>query len=153
MSARTNLQEFLRRKARPARGPQVNWDERRELWLKDIDSLYGKIKTWLKPSVVEGTVSFLVRPTSITEEYVGTYEVNNLHILVGKQKISFYPKGTLVFGAQGRVDVVGQKRTRTLIVNKQKWYTVTTPHAAHVKVEFSPFTGESFRRLMEEVME
>ena len=101
----------------------------------------------------EGAVSCIASPTTIQEQYIGTYDATILHIIVGKQKVSFYPKGALIGGAEGRVDVMGQKSMQTLLLNKREWSIVETPRKERAKVEFEPFAEESFQRLMEEVME
>jgi len=147
MKTNESLVDFVREKAeKPERGP--DWDARRVKWQREIADLYRMIRGWLKPLESDKTIRVEEAIVTLREDYLGAYEVPEMSILIGSQKVTFHPKGTLIVGAQGRVDVSGDTSVRTLVVNQRKWAIVGRTD----RVRLVPFTGESFRGLLEEVM-
>ena len=151
MATTTALRTFLEDKAKSSSAqPEIDWEARRDKWLANISALYKCVKRWLADLEREGVVRYLPSPkVTISEDRIGDYGVDVLTILVGKQRVAFYPKGTLIVGAEGRIDIRGQKGIRTIILNGRKWSIVErTPTLATY-----PFNEESFRDALEEVME
>jgi len=147
MKATESLVDFVRQKAeKQEKGP--DWDARRAKWQGDIAHLYGMVRGWLKPLESNRTIRVEEATVTLREDYLGTYKVPEMSILIGSQKVAFHPKGTLIVGAQGRVDVSGDASVRTLVVNRGKWAIVDRTE----KVRLIPFTEASFRALLEEVM-
>jgi len=151
MSEQDTLQAFLRSKAASQEGTeeQIDWDARKERWLAAINDLYDLVKSWLQPLENDGTVRYQLAPIPLNEEHIGAYKVDVLTLLIGKQSIAFHPKGTLIMGADGRVDVRGQRAVRTLVLNEGEWLVVErTP-----RLRTLPFNEDSFQDLLQEVME
>ena len=147
----TDLEAFIRSKADgTAQGePEVDWQARKSDWLKRIADLYAVIRKWLAPLEKDGVVRFLTANVTIQEEQIGSYGVEVLTILIGKQRVAFYPKGTLIIGADGRIDIRGQRAVRTIILSDGEWHLVErTP-----KLKVLPFDQNSFQDLLSEVME
>ncbi|MEI8140972.1 MAG: hypothetical protein WCI03_14040 [bacterium] len=145
------LTDFIRAKAESQASSKkpIDWDARKNKWITQIDALYGTIRGWLKPLEQEQVLSFLETEISLEEEYIGKYTVKALTLLVGNQRVSFYPKGTLIIGADGRIDIKGQKGVRTILVNKGNW----TLYEKTPKIRFIPFNQHSFQTVLKEVME
>ena len=149
MSARESLVTYLREKAHTTSPDQVDWDARRKKYLQEISALYRLIKTWLAQLEKEGSVTFHESQSVIEEDLIGLYKVKVLDLFVGKQRVSFAPMGLRVVGAEGRIDVKGQKDSVTLALVKGKWHILQrTPEPKLVA-----FTEESFRNLLESVLE
>ena len=150
-NATIDLEEFIRSKASsPAQGePEIDWQARKSNWLKNIADLYAIIRKWLEPLERDGVVRFLTTNITLQEEQIGAYDVEVLTILIGKQKVSFYPKGTMIIGADGRIDIRGQRAVRTIIYNDGDWRLVE--RSPRLKV--LPFNQNSFQDLLSEVME
>jgi len=150
MKPKSSLQYFLRQKAKAEEaGPQIDWESRRQKWQCHVARLYDMVRGWLAPLEAKGILRFQATPYSLEEDYVGQYEIDILHILVGKQKVSFYPKGTVIAGAEGRIDVRGQKSSKMLVLRENSWFIVDKL----TKVQLYPFNEDSFQGVLEEVME
>jgi hypothetical protein len=151
MSEQDTLHAFLRSKAtsRAELEEQIDWQARKQEWLTALNDLYGLVKSWLQPLENDGTVRYPPAHITIREDHIGTYKVDVLTILIGKQRIAFHPKGTLIIGADGRVDVRGQRAVRTLILSDGEWVVVErTP-----QLRTFPFNEDSFQDLLREIME
>ena len=149
MSARESLVTYLREKAHSTPPDQVDWDARRKKYLQEVSALYRLIKSWLAQLEKEGSVTFHESQNTNEEDLVGVYKVRNLHLFVGKQKVSFFPMGVRIIGAEGRVDVRGPNDNAWLLFLKGKWHIAErTPQPKLV-----PFTESSFRNLLESVLE
>ena len=46
---------------------------------------------------------------NLTDEYLGKYSAKRLDIYVGSEIISLIPRGTLIMGSNGRIDMRGPK--------------------------------------------
>ncbi|MCX7049432.1 MAG: hypothetical protein NTX50_28600 [Candidatus Sumerlaeota bacterium] len=152
MSASTALQSFLQQKAKSSGGRKshpVNWEAKKQTWLEEIDQFYANIKKWLSGLEKKKLLSYLVSSLTIQEDYFGEYKVESLAILIGKQRVVFYPKGAVIVGAEGRIDIRGEKSARTVILRKGKWYAV----GIGGKAGYVPFTPKSFQQILLEVME
>jgi hypothetical protein len=150
MNKSDDLLEFLRNKAAdgPLDLPQVNWDERKKYWLQHLDQLYASIKEWLKPLEEEKLVLYWIEKIQLTEKIIGSYEVDVLVMNIGNQLISFDPKGTLIVGAEGRVDVHGERSIGILILKDSQWLIAQRANRPLTV----PFNKESFQDLLEKVM-
>lgn len=86
-------------------GPvNVDWQARKVLWLKQLSELYTQIQSWLEEYKREGYLEFSATTTLITEDQIGQYSAPILKISIGNRTLIFEPIGTLIIGAQGRVD-------------------------------------------------
>jgi hypothetical protein len=150
MSKKDGLSAFLRSKAgeTPYAEPGIDWEARKNTWLGDIAKLYAQVKEWLAPLERDGTVRYSSRTTTLREEYLDSYEVDVLTLLVGNQRVEFRPKGTLIVGANGRVDVQGQRALRTIILQKDQWYVVE--RSPRLKTVL--FSEDAFQNILQEVM-
>ncbi len=147
MRAAESLVDFLRQKAERS-DDSVDWAARRRKWKRDIAALYKRVRGLLSPLAAEKAIRIEESKATLREDYLGSYEVPALHILLPGQKVSFFPKGTLVVGAQGRVDVTGRRSSKILVVNNGEWSIVDSSD----RLRLTPFTEESFRALLGEVM-
>ncbi len=112
--SRDQLQEFLHQKKASHQPPETDWAARRDQWVAALAGLFNRIeKDFLGES--GGDVEIVRDRVSITESFIGTYEVPSLSLRVGDESVTFAPKGVNIVGAQGRVDVRGERGDRTLI--------------------------------------
>lgn len=97
----------------------VDWNKNLEEWISFVDELYLSIKNYLANYIKEGLVSFNIEKILISEEYIGSYQIDKLVISVGNEDVSLTPIGTLIVGSKGRVDMSGRHGTISfLLVNK-----------------------------------
>jgi hypothetical protein len=145
------LHAFLRSKAAASPEPEENidWEARKEEWLSNLNDLYALIRSWLRPLEEDGTLSYSITQVTLQEDYLGSYSVDALSLHIGNQRIEFYPKGTLIVGAEGRVDVRGPKAVRTLVLSNGQWSVVERSP----RLKMLPFNEDSFQDMLQEVME
>ena len=117
--------------------------------MQNIAELYRQVRAWLDPLVADGLVRFKIQKSSIDEEPVGQYKVDILRLYVGSQEVVFYPKGFMIVGAEGRVDIRGHMGIRSIIFGNGQWSAVERA----VKLKVILFNEQSFQDILSEVME
>ena len=88
----------------------VDWDERRLDWLAELEDLYRRMEQHLKPYTDKNEIQIERDVIRLSEDYLGTYDATKLTFRIGHEKISANPKGTLLIGARGRVDLSGSRK-------------------------------------------
>jgi hypothetical protein len=112
-----SFEEFLRKKQDD--GKHFDWETRQAEWLESVDNLYQKVTKWMKPFVDKSLLKIDGRPHELHDGYFGTYRTKRFEIILGTHIISLVPIGTLIYGAKGRVDLVGPKGDVILI--EEEW--------------------------------
>lgn len=85
--------------------PPVDWNAERDWWLDQLRELHAKIRSWLSALVAQGLVTIQDAPMRLSEEHIGVYAANALVLTFTNQAIVLEPKGTIIVGARGRIDV------------------------------------------------
>ncbi len=99
------LQDFLNDDKRDG-DQKIDWETYKKEWLKALDEFYTNVTTWLQP-LVGTNLSLDFETTVLQEEYLGSYETRKMVIYAKGQKVVIEPKGRLIIGAKGRIDMVG----------------------------------------------
>jgi hypothetical protein len=121
-----SFEDFLLEKKKSAQDVTFSPEQRKLEWLNSIEYLYQDIKDWMSPFTSKHLMSINEYMVTISEDFIGTYEIKRMDIFIGKNKVSLIPRGTYVFGSYGRIDVVGPKDEILLIQNTwKKWDIVT----------------------------
>ncbi|MBF0171939.1 MAG: hypothetical protein HQL83_00690 [Magnetococcales bacterium] len=132
--AGTALRDFVRQqheKVSKTPNKEIDWDGRRTAWIEQVESLLDRIKKWLLPLYKEALLDLVEGKTTLEEEFIGRYEVPWLEVLIGRQRARIIPKGTLVIGSFGRVDLEGPMGKLLLVLSD----TGTSPKVTvHVSV-------------------
>jgi len=151
MSAKL-LQEFFRaKKAEADQAEHVDWTAKKNDWITAVKDLYDQIDTWLATSIKNGDIAISRHSKAITEDYIGEYEVDELRLTVGDEIVEFSPKGALVVGASGRVDIIGNRGIETLILQPgPRWSVVASKTPTLKLVEL---TADSLLEALKAVME
>ncbi|MGC9950584.1 MAG: hypothetical protein ABSF64_29815 [Bryobacteraceae bacterium] len=146
------LTEFLRRKEQAA-GPPIDWQAKRDDWIRSVNGLYALVKSMLRESIESRAVTVRTFDVEATEDYIGTYTIQALELSVGGERVEFRPKGVLIIGGAGRVDINGGRDTVTLIKSTQagdsEW-TVILQRVPHLRT--APLDRESLKDALERVM-
>src|SRR5947208_2536377 len=111
----STLEEFLRKKSNQQPPEPIDWNARKKSWEFALSELYKHLESFLDNLKGEGILKISHRPVTVQEDYIGSYQVDQLVLSVGHEQVVFAPKGITVVGAKGRVDVLGQAFTRTLL--------------------------------------
>ncbi len=86
----------------------VDWNERRQVWLTQLNNLLNDVEQWLKPLCEDGTLSLERQPRHLAErETLGDYQAVAMVIYINGQTIFLEPVGSIIIGAFGRVDMKG----------------------------------------------
>jgi hypothetical protein len=146
-----NLEEFFKQKRLKHEDQikEVDWEARRERWVADLNYLYEMISTWLHSSAQNGLVKIVYENKIITEENIGTYTVRKMKLWVGTEQVIFDPKGTILIGSYGRVDMIGDEGAIMIVLFEwNQWeLAVRTPRMKHW-----PLTEDSFSDALKQVM-
>ncbi|MEI9808642.1 MAG: hypothetical protein WDO16_12715 [Bacteroidota bacterium] len=143
-----SFDELLLKKKEEQQNAKINWDERKETWLKSIDGFYRKINEWLDPFQKGGFLTISQKEITITEEYIGQYNTIRLDLYLGHDLISLTPRGTLIIGSYGRIDMRGPAG-ETFIVEPEwnQWkFAKRTP-----RLKYWDVTEESFKSAIQEL--
>jgi hypothetical protein len=102
------------------------FDPQREVaeWKLYLGQLYGDIEHYLQPYLISGQITIKYTPRTLTEEDLGSYEVNAALIYIGDKKYIISPIGTMLIGSKGRVDLIGPRGSRAIGLVKGNGQTV-----------------------------
>lgn len=141
---------FLERKKNEGEENKVDWNQRKIKWLDSINQLYDDIKNWLKPFEEKSLVAIRTdKELVLTEEYIGNYTTNRLDVYLGNDIVSLIPKGSLVIGSLGRIDMIGSKGEVMLIQPEWgKWVFARRSQ----KIETWDVTAESFKEMLQQLV-
>ncbi len=145
------LNELIKKKKRQAdAGQEINWDDRRDGYLAAVSDLYDRIETILAEPIANKAVKIERRTKNLTENYIGTYAIDDLVLQIGGEQVRFSPTGRNIVGSSGRVDVVGEQDTAVLIVQTDgRWSLVATRHPTLRMVDFNESTlAQTLQRVM-----
>ena len=122
------LARFLEMKQKQAKSREaIDWDLRRDQYRQAVDSLYEQIDKILGESGQRANLVLRRRPKELTENYLGTYSIDDLILLIRDEQVRFSPCGRNVVGSTGRVDVLGDRATAILVLGLESdWYWVAS---------------------------
>lgn len=145
-----SFEEFLKKKSQEKEQNKIDWDKRKANWLISIDNLYSDIKKWLSTFTEQELIQIKdEKQVQLNEEYIGQYKVPRLDIYVGNDIISLTPRGTLIIGSYGRIDMRGPKGEIMIIEQKlSDWkFAKRTP-----KLETWDINENSFKSIIQELV-
>jgi len=111
MQTSARLREFVQHQVSSAKDSEIDWDSQKRDWVDQVDKLYTKIKSFMKELTEEGLVSIIDDKTTLTEQYIGSYEISTMCMKIGHSTVLFKPIGTLIIAGRGRVDMEGPQGT------------------------------------------
>ncbi len=149
-----SLKEKLKQDIQLKDKAQVNWVKRKAEWIASVNDLNTMLMNWFNDYKVEGLLDFKLSKKNNSEEFIGSYIVNSLHLCFANgTEIIVEPMGTLIVGAWGRFDVYPRgynsgKYFILLYKNEEgqfSWQIVD----AQTKRDSKPFTKESLEEIFE----
>jgi hypothetical protein len=146
-----SLADLFQKKQKQSGGAGgIDWDERRKKYVAAVDDLYRQIETILAEPIGQNTVKLDRRKKDLTENYIGTYSIDDLILLIGDEQVRFSPRGRNIAGASGRVDVLGERGEGTLIVQIDGHWGFVQSRQPTLKVV--PFNESSLAEVLQAVM-
>ena len=133
---------------------EVDWSKRKKDWIASVNELNTLVQEWFSDYKTEGLVNFKLIEKQNSEEYIGTYKVNVLHLcFANDREVIIEPMGTLVMGAWGRFDIYarGYNSGKYYILCYKGEYDNFTWHIvnAQTKREIKPLTKENIEEIIE----
>ncbi len=156
----TEFANFLKqKKEREAQGSHVDWERRKSIWLGKIDALYREVESWLAPYKTsennEKLLETVTESIKIHEERLGTYPVPTMRIRISSEDVNLVPKGLVILGGLGRVDMTGPLGSVMIILNDtdqpptvKTTISTSTSETAHVSHPRDKPTGPSIEERM-----
>ena len=109
------FRDFVKRKS-AERPDNVDWVRRKADWLHELNALYEQMEKHLLPYTRTGEIQIERAKVQLREDYLGTYDADQLNVKIGFDKIFAKPVGTLLIGACGRVDLSGPRSTLKIVL-------------------------------------
>src|ERR1022692_1456109 len=95
------LTEFLRSRKEQAAKPEINWQARKDNWVRSVEGLYALVRKMLRKSIESKDVSVRTFEMEVTEDYIGTYTIPALELTGAGEGGNFVRKGVWVTGGGG----------------------------------------------------
>ncbi|HEX8214446.1 MAG TPA: hypothetical protein VF582_03125 [Allosphingosinicella sp.] len=108
--------EFVRKEAQEAARSEIDWQAKKDIWLKRLDDLYRRVEDYLDEFTKDGLITVERAPAHITEQYIGSYSTDRLILQIGKKQAELRPIGTLLIGSAGRVDLTGPSGSARIVL-------------------------------------
>jgi hypothetical protein len=147
------LVDFLRIRKQQAASPEIDWQAKKDKWVRSVESLYAIVQEMLRDSIASKDVTIRTFDTQVSEDFIGTYSIPVLEMTVGTERVEFRPKGVTVIGASGRVDIRGERDTVTLLRDPEEvtsGWTVVLQRVPRLKTV--QLDQESLKYALERVM-
>ena len=128
---------------------KFDWTKRKNQWISSIEDLYTLVTTWLEPFKRDKLLSMKITMIDLTEDYLGNYKVPRFDIYIGNNIVSLIPRGTLIVGAYGKIDMQGPKGDIILVQpewNQWKFFQRKT------KLVTWAVTSESFMKIIQDIV-
>lgn len=143
------LRELFHEKKQKAKSANRDWTAKREAWIKAVKDLYHTIEDdYLKSA--KDDVEITQSDKVVTENYIGDYQIPELNLRVGDEQVSFSPKGTNVVGAQGRIDIRGDRGDATLIWQGGANWSIVASRVP--KLQLVPLTADTLADVLRGIM-
>ena len=126
-----------------------------QAWQTEVDRLYATLSDWLRPLVDNGDIVLTSGTKAAYEDTLGPYDVAQLDIEVGDEIVRCDPRGTIVVGARGRIDVtlLGIADPSILVLTGEVGYPSWSIVDRSTRTTLVPLTKESFEALLEKLLE
>ena len=144
------FENFLFLKKQSQNKHPIDWEKRKGNWLQSLDILYSSIKNWMSPFLKKSLLDIKEKEIELFEDYLGNYKVKQLDIYLGDDIISLTPRGTLIIGSYGRIDMRGTKGE--IMIIEPEWnnwkFAKRTP-----RLETWDANEDSFKSAIKEVID
>lgn len=98
---------------------EIDWSAQKDEWIDFIREFYSSIEEWVKPYVDQQKLTYNYREITLSEENIGTYNVDIMNINFAGQQVKIEPIGTLLIGTKGRIDMEGARgRVQFILADK-----------------------------------
>jgi hypothetical protein len=141
--------DFISRQQARVEASPINWVAEKEEWLEYLNDLYQMVERFLKEYTDKGQIILTYAELELEEENIGRYTVHAMALSFGTNRVTLTPIGTLLIGTKGRVDMIGPRGTRRLLLADKNSTGIKVVVRAHVLRPGEPLpqtTPEEVRR-------
>ncbi len=147
--ARDQLRELFREKKKRARPANIDWAGKRDAWIAAVRALYGTIvEDYLKAA--RDDVEIAQTDKVVAESNLGEYHIPELVLRVGEEEVVFSPKGANVAGAQGRIDIRGERGDAAIVWQGDERWSIVAARVPALRL--LPLTADSLAEVLREIM-
>ncbi len=147
--AQDQLHKFLQEKRQKAKPADIDWAARRDAWIKAVHDLYRTIEDEYLNGA-KGDVELSHPDKVVTENYIGEYHIPELVLRVGDEQVLFSPKGANVVGADGRIDVQGDRGDATIVWQGEDRWNIVISRTPMLRVV--PLAPDSLAEMLRGIM-
>jgi len=148
------LERKLKRLAEESAVQQEKYDEIRKEWIAEVSRLFDEVESWLHKWAGKGYLTVRRSSVSLSEEHLGDYEIPQLELIAGPERIVLEPLGRHILGALGRIDLylAGFKSDARMVLwledveGSRRWEVWTDRYGG----PRLPFNQETLERIMTE---
>lgn len=146
------FEEFVKQKRDESleKDKNIDWQGRKDKWISSVNTLYENVTNWLLPLINQNLIEIKKSEISIFEEYLGNYQISQVSIAIGHEKILLIPKGSVIIGGFGRVDLIGKNGSMLLILTDWDNWKVAIKET---KVKFIDLDKDIFTGLIKELIQ
>jgi hypothetical protein len=147
--AQDQLQQFFQEKKQKATPANIDWRAKRDAWTSAVQDLFHTIEDdYLKAAKADIEIT---RPDKVvTENYIGEYHVSELVLRVGDEEVVFSPKGVNIVGAQGRIDVRGDRGDATIVWQGENRWSIVISRTPTVRLV--PLAADTLAEMLRGIM-
>ena len=147
--AQDQLQKLFHEKKEKAKPADIDWGAKRDAWIAAVNDLYRTIEDdYLKAAKAD--VEITRRNRDAREFYIGVYQIPELVLRVGDEEVVFSPQAANVIGAQGRIDVEGERGDATIVWQGENRWSIVASRTPQVRL--IELTADSLADILRVVM-
>jgi hypothetical protein len=112
----TDFSTFVTAENTAAKDASDSRARRIDEWRRNVDDLYSQVQDFLEDFVKDGSIIMERQDRSMSEELLGNYKIDQLLIRIGATRVALEPVGAMIFGAFGRVDLIGPRDAKKFVL-------------------------------------
>lgn len=116
MNYQQQLRELFAKKKQQSEDSVVAWEVKQATWITAVTKLYQQVTKWLSPLAKEGIISIHRQKITLDEYYLSPYEIDQLEIRAGNERVYLKPQGAIIANAAGRIDLIGEAMSVKLLL-------------------------------------
>lgn len=148
MTRKNDFLEKLRKRKQSLGENGQSVEQIRDEWRGALRDLYDRLGQWLRPAVEEGLLSVRIEDGPVEEDRLGLYDAPVMIVrLPTGEEVRFLPL-RVVFGYEGRVDLVCGARRRSLFRQEDRWVVVW----GRSPLQEEPLTQPAFEQVLEDLI-
>ena len=144
MTQENSLLEFLKAQKNEDVAQGQKAQATREEWLTALKELYVQLRAWLENARVAGLAEIVERQVMLSEQHLGSYKAPALDLKMGSRVIHVVPRGRLIIGARGRVDLECGPAKAMLVRNDDGTWKFAVPRGTPGKWAKADLSDETF---------